>query len=98
VVTPGRVCLVLTRGQGLAVEIARVRGRSTRAAVACLHLHYVPDNTGPPNAFNSGMNLTTSRLILRPWREADLSPFAHLNDDRVVMEFCRGAQPTPTGP
>jgi hypothetical protein len=53
----------------------------TRAAVACLHLHYVPDNTGPPNAFNSAMNLTTSRLILKPWRDADLSAFARLNDD-----------------
>jgi RimJ/RimL family protein N-acetyltransferase len=33
------------------------------------------------------MDLTTSRLILRRWREADLSPFADLNDDPVVMEF-----------
>ena len=59
----------------------------TRAAVACLYLHYVPDNTGPPNAFNSTMDLTTSRLILRPWRDADLSEFARLNDDPAVMEF-----------
>jgi RimJ/RimL family protein N-acetyltransferase len=33
------------------------------------------------------MNLTTSRLILRPWRDADLSAFARLNDDPAVMEF-----------
>jgi len=33
------------------------------------------------------MNLTTSRLILRPWRDADLSAFARLNDDPSVMEF-----------
>jgi RimJ/RimL family protein N-acetyltransferase len=76
----------------LAVEIARVRGSAppaevTRAAVACLYLHYVPDNTGLPNAFNSAMDLTTSRLILRPWRDTDLSAFARLNDDPAVMEF-----------
>jgi ribosomal-protein-alanine N-acetyltransferase len=33
------------------------------------------------------MNLTTSRLILRPWRDADLSAFARLNDDPAVTEF-----------
>jgi RimJ/RimL family protein N-acetyltransferase len=33
------------------------------------------------------MDLTTSRLILRPWRDADLSAFAQLNDDPAVMEF-----------
>jgi ribosomal-protein-alanine N-acetyltransferase len=33
------------------------------------------------------MDLTTSRLILRPWRDADLSAFARLNDDPAVMEF-----------
>jgi len=27
------------------------------------------------------MDLTTSRLILRRWREADLSAFAQLNDE-----------------
>ena len=61
----------------------------TRAAVACLHLHYVPDNTGPPNAFNSGMSLTTSRLILRRWRDADLSEFARLNNDPSSMAKSR---------
>jgi ribosomal-protein-alanine N-acetyltransferase len=33
------------------------------------------------------MDLTTSRLLLRPWRDADLSAFARLNDDPTVMEF-----------
>lgn len=31
--------------------------------------------------------LTTERLILRPWRDADLAPFAALNADRRVMEY-----------
>jgi len=31
--------------------------------------------------------LRTERLILRPWRDADLEPFAALNADPVVMEF-----------
>jgi len=31
--------------------------------------------------------LRTKRLILRPWREADLEPFAKLNADPKVMEF-----------
>jgi ribosomal-protein-alanine N-acetyltransferase len=29
----------------------------------------------------------TERLILRPWRDSDLQPFARLNDDPRVMEF-----------
>lgn len=33
------------------------------------------------------MNLTTERLLLRPWREADRAPFAMLNADPLVMEF-----------
>jgi RimJ/RimL family protein N-acetyltransferase len=32
-------------------------------------------------------NLSTQRLILRPWCESDLSVFARLNDDPSVMEF-----------
>jgi RimJ/RimL family protein N-acetyltransferase len=56
-------------------------------AVACLYLLYVSDNTGLLDAFNSAMDLTTERLILRQWRDADLAQFAHLNDDPVVMEF-----------
>lgn len=31
--------------------------------------------------------LRTERLILRPWREEDLEPFAALNDDPKVMEY-----------
>jgi len=31
--------------------------------------------------------LPTQRLILRPWRETDLEPFAKLNADPKVMEF-----------
>ena len=30
--------------------------------------------------------LTTERLVLRPWRQSDLAPFAALNADPVVME------------
>jgi RimJ/RimL family protein N-acetyltransferase len=33
------------------------------------------------------MDLITERLILRPWRDSDLEPFARLNDDPAVMEF-----------
>jgi RimJ/RimL family protein N-acetyltransferase len=35
------------------------------------------------------MSLTTSRLILRPWRDTDLSEFARLNADPAVTEFLR---------
>ena len=31
--------------------------------------------------------IKTQRLILRPWRESDLEPFAALNADPKVMEF-----------
>jgi ribosomal-protein-alanine N-acetyltransferase len=31
--------------------------------------------------------LRTDRLILRPWRDEDLEPFAALNQDPAVMEF-----------
>ena len=31
--------------------------------------------------------LTTERLILRPWRDDDLAPFAALNADPEVMEY-----------
>lgn len=31
--------------------------------------------------------LKTERLILRPWKETDLAPFAKLNGDPKVMEF-----------
>jgi RimJ/RimL family protein N-acetyltransferase len=33
--------------------------------------------------------IKTSRLILRPWRDADLAPFAALNADPTVMRFMR---------
>jgi RimJ/RimL family protein N-acetyltransferase len=33
------------------------------------------------------MALTTSRLILRRWRDTDLSAFAQLNDDPAVMQY-----------
>ena len=32
------------------------------------------------------MILTTSRLLLRPWRESDFAPFAAMNADARVME------------
>ena len=38
----------------------------------------------PPPA---GASLTTERLLLRPWRDADLAPFAALNADPAVMEY-----------
>lgn len=37
-------------------------------------------STSPPT-------LRTERLVLRPWREADLEPFAALNADPEVMRF-----------
>lgn len=33
------------------------------------------------------MQLETKRLILRPWKDSDLEPFAALNADPDVMEF-----------
>lgn len=33
------------------------------------------------------MTIKTKRLILRPWQEADLEPFAALNADSRVMEY-----------
>ncbi len=34
--------------------------------------------------------LATGRLILRPWQESDLAPFAAMNADPRVMEFMPG--------
>lgn len=34
--------------------------------------------------------MQTERLILRPWRQEDLEPFAQLNADHRVMEFFPG--------
>jgi len=33
------------------------------------------------------LTIETERLLLRPWRDADLEPFAALNADPEVMEF-----------
>jgi len=33
------------------------------------------------------IHLETERLILRPWKDADIEPFAALNADKDVMEF-----------
>jgi len=33
------------------------------------------------------VSIETERLLLRPWRDADLAPFAALNADPDVMEF-----------
>jgi RimJ/RimL family protein N-acetyltransferase len=38
------------------------------------------------------MILTTARLLLRPWRESDLEPFAAMNADPVVMEHFPSVQ------
>jgi RimJ/RimL family protein N-acetyltransferase len=32
-------------------------------------------------------SIQTPRLLLRPWRDADLEPFAAMNADPIVMEF-----------
>jgi RimJ/RimL family protein N-acetyltransferase len=34
--------------------------------------------------------IPTARLVLRPWRTTDLSPFAEQNADPVVMQFITG--------
>ncbi len=36
------------------------------------------------------MTVTTKRLILRPWQESDLEPFAQLNADPRVREYFPG--------
>lgn len=36
--------------------------------------------------------LKTERLILRPWRDADIAPFAALNADPIVMEHFPATQ------
>jgi len=37
--------------------------------------------------FDGVPEIRTDRLLLRPWRDSDLEPFAALNADPVVMEF-----------
>lgn len=44
-------------------------------------------NSPPP-----GVTLATARLRLRPWREADLEPFAAMNADPRVMEHFPSVQ------
>lgn len=36
------------------------------------------------------MTVKTKRLILRPWQESDLEPFAQLNADPQVREYFPG--------
>ena len=36
------------------------------------------------------MKITTERLILRPWQDADVLAFAAINQDKKVIEFLRG--------
>ena len=38
---------------------------------------------------DEGPLLSTERLLLRPWRDEDLAPFADLNADPKVMEYFR---------
>ena len=35
----------------------------------------------------SGERIETERLLLRPWREADLEPFIRMNEDPEVVEY-----------
>ena len=39
---------------------------------------------------SSPLSLTTERLVLRPWRDDDLEPFAALNADPAVVEHLPG--------
>jgi RimJ/RimL family protein N-acetyltransferase len=43
-----------------------------------------------PTASPAGATLSTPRLLLRPWRDADRQPFAALNADPEVMEHFPG--------
>ncbi|MGO3740773.1 GNAT family N-acetyltransferase [Kerstersia sp.] len=42
---------------------------------------------GVPGATGGEPSLRTQRLLLRPWRDSDLEPFAALNADPQVMRF-----------
>jgi RimJ/RimL family protein N-acetyltransferase len=35
------------------------------------------------------VSLPTARLLLRPWRDADVAAFGRLSTDPAVMEFLR---------
>jgi RimJ/RimL family protein N-acetyltransferase len=50
----------------------------------------VTARVGRPGAGTETLMIETPRLILRPWRDADLAPFAALNADPTVMRFMRG--------
>ena len=39
-----------------------------------------------------GTMITTERLLLRPWRESDLAPFARMNADPEVRRYFPGTQ------
>jgi RimJ/RimL family protein N-acetyltransferase len=43
--------------------------------------------SGRIDAVSDPITLSTERLILRPWRESDLEPFAAMNADPEVMRF-----------
>ncbi|MGJ3262975.1 MAG: GNAT family N-acetyltransferase [Salinarimonas sp.] len=45
-----------------------------------------PDGAPDPWPVTRPATLETERLLLRPWRDADLAPFAALNADPRVME------------
>jgi RimJ/RimL family protein N-acetyltransferase len=44
---------------------------------------------------NPPIELRTARLLLRPWRDADLAPFADLNADPAVFEYLPGPLARP---
>ena len=49
-------------------------------------MHAFDVNVGPPTV-PTIIELETSRLRMRQWRESDRGPFAAMNADPVVMEF-----------
>jgi RimJ/RimL family protein N-acetyltransferase len=75
-----RAAAVVVRGQETAHnrngEFATVLVNTRRADASTLAIELAMH---PP--------LTTSRLLLRPWRDDDLEPFAALNADPRVMEY-----------
>ena len=46
-----------------------------------------PPGAGPQGEGSVGPTLRSERLVLRPWREDDLGPFAALNADPETMRF-----------
>lgn len=47
----------------------------------------------PPNLLNSGPNLETERLLLRPWRTEDRDAFRPIATDPEVMRYINGGKP-----